>query len=213
MTTLKTIPKATVNGAIKLARLPATPCCGPPESVASSAGLAVDRADAVRSVAGTALRDEKLRAEAKRLRQAVAARRRALGLRERARERTKQARSRPRRHVPRPRSAESWPISRPSASASRPASAASKGRRRPRRPRRSASRPRSACRAAGQGHRAGTGWTRRCARGQGRRTLEERARANRDRRGAAAQGCCRAAKQERKEATARTPGPGSMGDS
>ena len=75
MTTLKTIPKATVNGAIKLARLPAdTVLRAAPESVASSAGLAVDRADAaVRSVAGTALRDEKLRAEAKRLRQAVAA--------------------------------------------------------------------------------------------------------------------------------------------
>ena len=37
-------PKATVNGAIKLARLPPTPCCGPRRSVASSAGLAVDRA-------------------------------------------------------------------------------------------------------------------------------------------------------------------------
>ena len=76
MTTLKTIPKATVNGAIKLARLPAdTVLRAAPESVASSAGLAVDRADAaVRSAAGTALRDEKLRAEAKRLRQAVAER-------------------------------------------------------------------------------------------------------------------------------------------
>ena len=75
MTALKTIP-ATVNGAIKLARLPAdTVLRAAPESVASSAGLAVDRADGLRSAAGTALRDDQLRAEAKRLRQAVAERR------------------------------------------------------------------------------------------------------------------------------------------
>ena len=57
MTALKTIPKATVNGAIKLARLPAdTVLRAAPESVASSARLAVDSADAaVRNVAGAAL--------------------------------------------------------------------------------------------------------------------------------------------------------------
>ena len=71
MTALKTIPKATVNGAIKLARLPAdTVLRAAPESVASGAGRAVDRADAaVRSAAGTALRDPQLRDEAKHLRE------------------------------------------------------------------------------------------------------------------------------------------------
>ena len=71
MTALKTIPKATVNGAIKLARLPAdTVLRAAPESVASPAGRAVDRADAaVRSAAGTALRDPQLRDEAKHLRE------------------------------------------------------------------------------------------------------------------------------------------------
>ena len=78
MTALKTIPKATVNGAIKLARLPAdTVLRAAPESVASSARLAVDSADAaVRNAAGAALRDPQLRDESERLREAVAERRR-----------------------------------------------------------------------------------------------------------------------------------------
>ena len=69
MTALKTIPKATVNGAISWRASADTVLRAAPESVATSAGLAVDRADAtVRSAAGTALRDEQLRDEAKRLR-------------------------------------------------------------------------------------------------------------------------------------------------
>ncbi len=96
MTALKAIPKATVSGAIKLARLPAdTALRAAPESVASSAGLAVDRADAaVRSAAGTALRDPQLRDEAKRLHEAIAERRRARGLRARASERIEEGEER-----------------------------------------------------------------------------------------------------------------------
>ena len=90
MMTPKTIPAATVNGAIKLARLPADAALrAAPESLASAAGLAVDRADAaVRGLAGTALRDPQLLDEAKELRAAVDERRRARELRKRASERT-----------------------------------------------------------------------------------------------------------------------------
>lgn len=89
MTALKTISTATVDGAIKLVRLPAdTAVRAAPESVASSVGLAVDSADAaIRNAAGSALGDPQLLDEAKRLRAAVAERRRARGLRERASER------------------------------------------------------------------------------------------------------------------------------
>ena len=71
MTALKTIPKTTVSGAIELARLPAdTMLRVAPESVASSARLAVDSADAaIRNVAGAALRDPQLRDESERLRE------------------------------------------------------------------------------------------------------------------------------------------------
>src|SRR5689334_20064375 len=99
MSALQTIPKAAVGGAIKLVRLPAdTALRLAPESLTSSAKLAVDSADAtVRNVAGTALANPGLREDAQRLREAVDERRRALDLRETAAERTERASERAQR--------------------------------------------------------------------------------------------------------------------
>ena len=79
MTALQTIPKAAVEGAIKIARLPADALVGvaPETRITSAIGTAVDRADArVRSAAGNALRDTELQREAGLLRSAVDERRR-----------------------------------------------------------------------------------------------------------------------------------------
>jgi hypothetical protein len=71
VTTLQTIPKAALEGAIRIARLPADALVGvaPETRVTSAIGAAVDRVDAtVRSVAGRALGDTELQREAGRLR-------------------------------------------------------------------------------------------------------------------------------------------------
>ena len=92
--TLQTIPKAAVNGAIKIIRIPADALVGvaPDSRVGSSLGIAVDRVDAsVRQVAGNALGDLDLKREAELLRKASDERRRALDLRGKAAARTETA--------------------------------------------------------------------------------------------------------------------------
>ena len=94
MTALQTIPKAAVEGAIKIARLPADALVGvaPETRITSAIGTAVDRADArVRSAAGNALRDTELQREAGLLRSAVDERRRTREPRTESRERARRA--------------------------------------------------------------------------------------------------------------------------
>jgi len=91
--TLQSIPGAAVDGALKIIRVPADRLLGDRKGrVASSVGVAVDRADAaVRGAAGTVLRDSELKDGAQRRRRAAGKRERALDLRERADERIDQA--------------------------------------------------------------------------------------------------------------------------
>ena len=94
MTALQAIPKAAVEGAIMIARLPADALVGvaPETRITSAIETAVDRADAtVRSAAGNALRDTELQREAGRLRSAVDERRRARELSTESGERARRA--------------------------------------------------------------------------------------------------------------------------
>ena len=184
MTALKTIPKTTVNGAIKLARLPAdTMLRAAPESVASSARLAVDSADAaVRNAAGAALRDPQLRDESKRLRAAVAERRRALGLAASEPVSARTGRGAGQEDTRRGRQASPAGRSRGQAQARAGPQAprAEAGGRQEGREAAQAGRAEARRQAARQGQGGGPGRARRRARDQGQRARGARARANRD---------------------------------
>ena len=89
--TIQTLPRTLVAGAIKVVRLPADLALAytGDGAFATSAGVAVDRVDAaVRGAAGTVLRDDQLRRDADRRREAAGERARALRLRTEAEKRT-----------------------------------------------------------------------------------------------------------------------------
>lgn len=92
----RTIPRAAIDGSIKLARLPFDAALGVlpgrEKGQAAAAKVALDRADAqVRATAGTLLGDRALREDAARRRQAADERAKALRLRGKAQERMSEA--------------------------------------------------------------------------------------------------------------------------
>lgn len=91
------IPGKGIDGALRLARLPVDRLLklAPDMSATTAVGLAIDRADAtIRGAAGSILKDEGLRNDAERRREAADTRKRAMQLRAKSRKRVDDAAAR-----------------------------------------------------------------------------------------------------------------------